>query len=547
MKWFPVVAAVLVSSCGGAGVSTGASGPMATERPVAAVLASHCTDVVAADLGEGTLCVDSGFRPDVDQFSFENWGRSPQADRNVTVQTLIDLFGHSTVCMPGPETECVMRPRTAQKLDDWNVALGGGRCEGMATLSQRMFLRYETASEYSPRALDAADLVRADGPLAQSIVYWWATQFVPEVTRAAAESRTKSPLRIVDELIRGLANGVGHTVGMYSSGTGHSVTPFAVTRRAGDFVIHVYDNNRPGVRAEIVVSSADDTWSYENGRSGEESSAVWSGGTGTLEITPMSARQGPFTCPFCNEPAPSGDTVLTVTNQADAPANWVVVDAGTSGVIEQTAEGWRNSVEGATVDVGKSGFANTARISLPASVASARVELRHTAPQVSESVVTLRRPGMADIQVRNARSTAPVGAARVSRPVIEWSGGTTTVNAHDGDTVVSLAGATNLANVTVRSHDELIVSRVTDTTVEVSYKGAAVDSRVTVDLSPAGATTTELTVTKGSLATRAAETTALKVAGPRSVRFEPLPAVTTTTSTGSPPTTYPTIEVTLPG
>ena len=540
-----VVLAVLVSSCGGSDAHGGRAIPTNSAATNADLL-SHCTDVVAADLGEGTLCVDSGFRPDVDQFSFANWGRSPQADMNVTVQTLIDMFGHSTVCMPGPETECVMRPRTAQKLDDWNVALGGGRCEGMATLSQRMFLRYETAADYSPGAVDAADLGRANNALSRSIVYWWATQFVPEVSRAAAESRTRSPLQIVDELIRGLANGVGHTVGMYHAGTGHAVTPFAVTRRGDDFVIHVYDNNRPGIRAEIVVSGQDDTWSYDNGQSGEESSAVWSGGTGTLEITPMAARQGPFTCPFCTMPSDAGTTELTVTNQADVPTNWVMVDAGARGVIEQTADGWRNTITGSTVEVGKAGLTNTLTITLPLDVQGAQVELRHAAPQPSESVVTLRRAGMADLQVRNARSTALLGAARVSKPVIEWTANETTVSAHDSDTVVSLAGETNLAKVTVRAHDELVVSGITDTTVEVSYKGAAVESATTVDMKPPAAFTTDLVLAKGTLTSVAGATTPLKVAARRSLRFSPLPAVSPSTRPVSPPSTYPTIEVTLP-
>ena len=537
-------AVLLLGACGGS-VSPAATDP--GQGQLAATVASHCTDVVAVDLGAGTLCADSGFRPDVDQFSFANWGRSPNADMNVTVQTLIDLFGHSTVCMPGPETECVMRPRTAQKLADWNVALGAGRCEGMAALSQRMFLRYDTASDFETGATSAADLGRANERLAQWIVHWWATQFVPEVARTAAESRTKSPLRLVDDLIRGLVNRkTGYTVGMYFAGSGHAVTPFAVTRRGGDFVIHVYDNNRPGVRGEIVVSSADDTWSYDNGQSGEESSAVWSGGTGTLELTPLGARQGPFTCDFCGGTGTDGPTEITVTNQADAPPNWLMVDAGDTGTIEQTADGFRSTIDGATVSVGKSGITTTARISLPANINSARVELRGSAPQQTESVVSLRRAGQADIQVRNARAAAPVGAARVTKPLFTIEKESTTVTATDLDTVVSIAGDTNLADVTVRREHRLVVTRIDDSTVDVAYKGGDIDSHTRLPLDPASATTTELEVTKGNLGSSGANTTPLKVSGARTPRFDPLPVATTSTRLPSPPTTYPTIDVTLP-
>jgi len=536
-----VAALLVVASCSGAGTTTVAQ-PGANAALVER-LASHCTDVVSDDLGEGTLCVDTGFRTDVDQFSFANWGRSREADMNVTVQTLIDLFGHSAVCMPGPEDECVLRPRTSQRLDEWNVALGGGRCEGLATLSQRMFMRFETVGDYDPTASTASQLRKSDVRLAQSIVYWWATQFAPEVTRPASESRRKSPLQLVDELIRGLANGVGHTVGLYFAGTGHSVTPYAVTRRGDAFVIHTYDNNQPGIRAEIVVSGATDTWSFRPGTSGEESVAEWTGGTGTLELTPMAARQGPFTCPFCGDPTPNEATTITIAGQADAPPNWVMIDAGVAGTIEETAAGFTVGIDGATVEHAKAGVTSSVTITIPSSVTTLAVELRHSHEQLSESVVTVRRAGMADIQVRNARSTAAVGAARVTSPLLTLAPGSTTVSAREVDTVVSIAGATNLASVTVARDESLVVSSIADDTIEVSYKGSAGSSARTVELRPPGSLTTELVVSKGHLDSWTRATTPQSVQPARTTRSAPLPRTTTTSAT---PTTVPTIEVTLP-
>ena len=537
-----VVTALVLASCAGSGVGTVTADR--TNAELVAALSSHCTDVVADDLGEGTLCVDTGFRADVDQFSFANYGRLPEADMNVTIQTLVDLFGHSNVCMPGPDTACILRPRTRQKLDEWNVALGGGRCEGIAALSQRMHLRYETADEYSAGASTASQLEKSNVRLAQSITYWWATQFVPEVARPAAESRKKSPLVLVDELIRGLANGTGHTVGMYFAGTGHSVTPFAVTRRGDDFVIHVYDNNRPGVRAEITVSGSTNTWSFVPGTSGEESPAEWYGGTGTLELTPLAARQGPFTCPFCDEPAPDGATVITVANQSDAPPNWVMIDAGDAGTIEETAAGFTVGIKGATVEHAKAGVTSAVTMTLPPSVTSLRLELRHSRAQDTESVVTVRRPRMADVQVRNARSTAMVGAVRVTAPLLEITAGSTKVSATAQDTVVSLAGATNLATVTVARDDSLLVSAVDDHSIEVSYKGAAGTSSQVVPLHPGSSTVTELVVSKGHLDAWSRVPGAQPVSPARTTRSSPLPRSTTTLA---PQVTVPTIEVTLPG
>ncbi|MEI8287318.1 MAG: hypothetical protein WCG15_08490, partial [Actinomycetes bacterium] len=251
---------LLLASCISFGTKSQANSGRVS--PLVSQIASHCTDLDAPELGEGKLCIDNGFRIAADDFSFTNWGRSTQADANVTIQTLIDLFGHSAVCLDGPTTECVMRQTTVQKLEEWNNALAGGRCEGLATLSTRFFLKLDDPSAFNHGVTRVSDLQRGNQLLDSSIVYWWATQFLTEVSDRALSSRMKSPLQLVDDLIQGLANGVGYTVGLYFGSSGHAVTPFAVTHRNDDFIIHVYDNNFPGVRKEIVVNGNTDTWNY---------------------------------------------------------------------------------------------------------------------------------------------------------------------------------------------------------------------------------------------------------------------------------------------
>ena len=93
-------------------------------------VASNCTDAPVPRLGQGNFCIDSGFTFSKDDFSFANWGISQKADENITIQTLIDLFGHNSVCLNGNEATCTVRPITTQKLIEWNSALAGGRCRG---------------------------------------------------------------------------------------------------------------------------------------------------------------------------------------------------------------------------------------------------------------------------------------------------------------------------------------------------------------------------------------------------------------------------------
>ena len=266
------ISLIFLSAC----ATFGADSPTNTSTTASLIsqITSHCTDLDAPELGEGKMCIDNGFRTKADDFSFSNWGRSPEADANVTIQTLVDLFGHSAVCIDGPSTECVMRPTTVQKLEEWNNALAGGRCEGLATLSTRFLLKLEDPTTFNPTATRVADLQRGNQLLDSTIVYWWATQFLTEVSDRAATSRAKSPLQLVDDLIQGLANGVGYTVGLYFGSSGHAVTPFAVTHRANDFIIHVYDNNFPGVRKEIVVNGNMNSWTYAAARAQPDGSNV---------------------------------------------------------------------------------------------------------------------------------------------------------------------------------------------------------------------------------------------------------------------------------
>lgn len=535
-KVLPVLL-LAVTACGG----PASVPPSVTVLPDPAVteLASMCTDVVAVDLGDGTLCVDSGFRMDTDRFSFANWGRSDAADENVTVQTLVDLFGHSAVCMPGREDSCILRPRTRQVLEDWNVALDGGRCEGMAVLSQRMFLRWDLPQDFGPAYATADALPRSARGLTDTIVYWWATQFVPEVSRAAADSRTKTPARLVVDLIRGLANGTGQTVGMYDEGAGHSVTPFAVTRRGGGWVIHVYDNNDPGRRHEITVDPAGGSWRYD------APDRSWSGDTGTLEITSMAVRNGPFTCDFCAGPESPTVANVSVSAAAGSSTPRLFIDSD-SGVLEQTDRGIESGIEGALVDATKGTGSSSLRVSLPRVPRTMSVELRAAEGVPSTpAVVSVRIPGSPDVQVRGALAAAPPGGARSTRPVVEVDDKTITVHARDGTVAVSIAGAGNLGSVTVPAGGSVVLSPLRDGRVVLTYETSTVRDSVTLEMSPDKATDTNITVKNGMLGTTVSGTPPRPVTTRRVTGTAPRPSVTTTVRPVA--STVPTVDVTLPG
>ena len=546
-RW-PVVArslalATLVVTAACSGADPGRDD--AVGDPSAARVDSHCTELAAPDLGEGTLCVDNGFRPETDDFSFPNWGRSTEADANVSIQTLVDLFGRAAVCAPGPDSECILRPATVQRLEEWNNALTGGRCEGFAVLSTRFHLGMETPSRYRTGAASVADLERSDGGLERTLAYWWATQFLPEVVDRAAQSRTRSPVSLVDELIVGLAGELGFTLGLYDDGTGHAVAPFAVTRRNGDYVVHVYDNNHPGERREIIVDPATDTWTYPRAVRGADNTWTdWSGGRGTFELTPMSARRGPFRCDFCTTLTEGAGTVVSVASREPTSSGLlrIVSERGTFAV---TRTGIENSIDGATWRAAKGGAANIT-VSIPASAGELDVTVlrRNDALPAGDVVVGVRRPGSPDVQVQGDLAVPGDGAS----PVLLLREETTTVRSPGGAVArVSVASGAGLSRTTLAAGGELVVRRIADDSIEVALKGTGAarivdDGRWVVNTVRTG---------DDGLAVDTAVVAPVRVAPSVRPGFSRAPITATTVTTSTTTTDpdagpAPSIEVTLP-
>lgn len=356
-----VALTILVAACAGGSATTSSdSGGDGNETEI------FCDkDAATAGLGEGQLCVDSGFRLSSDDFSFPNWSGVDGDTDTLGTSTLISLFGAANVCSSGTTADdCVLLASAQHTLDEWASALDGGRCEGMATLSLRFFLGIDDRNVIEAGATKTVEMKRPDPALDQDINLWWATQFVPEVQEVAAASRQKTPTQLVEELAAGLASGAGYTIGIYDEGFGHAITPFAVTKVEEVFRVHVYDNNFPGEPRYIEVDAVKDEWRYEDSSVNPDGTAsVWSGGTGTFELTPMNARKGPFTSPFHGTEDAKGHVVLTAVSKGAGPS--ATHRHGVSaGLLVTTASGKSvgvqegkivNEIPGAHYTIGKGG------------------------------------------------------------------------------------------------------------------------------------------------------------------------------------------------
>ena len=531
-----------------------AKSPTNTSSTAALVsqIASHCTDLDAPELGEGKMCVDNGFRIKADDFSFSNWGRSTEADANVTIQTLIDLFGHSAVCIDGPSTECVMRPTTVQKLEEWNNALAGGRCEGLATLSTRFLLKLDDPTTFKPDATRVADLQRGNQLLDSTIVYWWATQFLTEVSDRAATSRTKSPLQLVDDLIQGLANGVGYTVGLYFGSSGHAVTPFAVTHRGDDFIIHVYDNNFPGVRKEIVVNGSANSWTYTAARAQPDGSSVdWTGTTGTVELTPMSSRKGPFKCSFCATSSAATDTVLTIASRDPAAAGYTFITTRNGQRIEASPDSVVNTIAGSTYAISKGLGGGLVTIHIPNTITDFDIEVRRGSSVIpaADVVVAIQRPNMANIQVSGDLAHTVVGSSSTSTTLIAVRSDSTSISAPaENSARLSIAAGGQLSRTELPRGHTLLIHQIEDDAIEVAIKGengSEISSTSLTASENSAATGVTLVINElGAIVVTSADVEPVPVHVPSAINFTPGKKIPTSPTTTTDPAS---IEIALPG
>ena len=260
---------------------------------------------------------DQNFRSVRDGFSFPNYAGQPTNDA-IDASIMAALFGKEAVCADRNAALCVMAPGAQAVADQLNEAMASGRCEGMSVLAQRFYDGYE------PRPNGLASTVQvAQNSVAKQIGYWWTTQVAPPVAANSMTYRAMTPVQITSEIINGLRARSGFTLGLYSSVGGHSVTPIAVTQDGSNFNIYVYDNNYPSEIRKVFVESATQTWTYSAAAiSSSAAKSTWTGtGPGTMDLTSMASRQGPFNVSFGGTKGVKGLSYSVIVTQKGNSSN----------------------------------------------------------------------------------------------------------------------------------------------------------------------------------------------------------------------------------
>jgi hypothetical protein len=344
--------ALVVAGCS----SSDPSPPTDTLFPVATTsVVTPTTSTIAPVILEEVPLADHSI-PDYlivdDSFSFENFGGG-EAPADLTVNMARRLYGDNQVCSDVTDNQCTPYPVILQLMSQANRSMRGGLCEGLAVLSLRLAGDISTLETFQSTET-VAELIKEDPALLSEIAYWYVTQFAMEVQEEASAYLQMSPKDLAEVLLYDFAEAekgnphTGFTIGIYSDQGGHAVTPYRVEEMAGGYRIYIYDSNWPTEERWIDVSN-DGQWKYALAATNPtEAAEAWSGGVGTMELTPMRSRSGPFTCSFCPQESgeKSGTMVTVAASGSKQMALKIVTESGQR--LGYYDGGFINEIPGAT-------------------------------------------------------------------------------------------------------------------------------------------------------------------------------------------------------
>jgi hypothetical protein len=314
----------------------GSGDQTATEQPTEQVVAEQPTEQQPAEQQPTEQqpvepqpavagLVDTGFRPEVNGFSYQNYGdvgQSPAGETfpvvNLTSIEMRRMFGDG-VCASNPKSDntCVLNPPAEQWMEQNNASMNGGHCEGFAVLSQLIYGGVVDANQFG--AAKAIDLqIAGNEPLQRELAYWWTTQGPTWSTQQVlAPKDTVTYLQT--EYAKDPKNVFRLGIMKEDQTGGHAITAYAVQDQGnGIFWIMVYDNNYPGQERHMVVDTNANTWEYEASINPSVQPDLYKGSpTNPILIAANQPRLQTFPCDFCNSSATSdkGGNILATQAQ----------------------------------------------------------------------------------------------------------------------------------------------------------------------------------------------------------------------------------------
>jgi hypothetical protein len=303
---FLVIFSLALTACGGeeapAAEQPAAEQPAAGQEQLATQAAP--AEVQPATQGNG---VDTGFRPEVNGFAYQNYGdvaQTPSGEQftvvNLTSIEMRRLFGDA-VCAAAPQGDntCTLTPPAQQWMEQNNASMNGGHCEGFAVLSQMIYAGTVDPNQFgAARTIDLQ--IKDNESLQRELAYWFTTQ-----GPTWGMQQTLAPKDAVDYLKAEYAKDPKNIfrLGIMKEDKtgGHAITAYAVQDQGnGIYWIMVYDNNYPGQERHMTVDANANTWEYEASINPSVQPDLYKGSQDNpIFVAANQPRLQTFPCDFC--------------------------------------------------------------------------------------------------------------------------------------------------------------------------------------------------------------------------------------------------------
>jgi hypothetical protein len=269
------------------------------------------------NLPVGTVA-DTGFRPNQNGFTFQNYGdvlSNGALPVNLTAADVQEMFGDA-VCADASQRRCDLIPEAQAWLNETNQLMAGGHCFGFSVLAELMWLGQANASSYGAATTTGLQ-VNSNQSLQSQLAYDWALQLLDSVQSQRVNGTPNEMLNKLEQVLKPDPSQTYTIVFWKQDFTGgHAVTPYEVVNEGGGtFKVMIYDNNWPNETRAIIFDTNADTWTYDAAANPNQPESVYTGDakSQTLSLYPTSPGLGTQPCPFCAK-QPSGATAKDGNN-----------------------------------------------------------------------------------------------------------------------------------------------------------------------------------------------------------------------------------------
>lgn len=303
-KKIVVLSSVLIAAC------------VAISYPQGSTADSSTTVAPAPQDEKGTIVARlKDYDPRIEGYGFRNYGSKHDNEADLNAGDLIKLFGAENVCESGStEKDCVLYEPAEEWLAQQFKMLSHGHCDGLAMTSLAFWLEIpfegkKTPADWQSGAQKVSDLQQSDAIL-NYVARVHVLQSVAEVYDFRSENFKRKPSEILHLLMESMKDDskdrMELLIYLREDGRltkGHAIAPYEVEDMGdGEYHIHVYDSNYPGLSKYVELNAKEETWRYHTAADPSQTANDYAGDANShsLSLQNLAARElEVYGCPFC--------------------------------------------------------------------------------------------------------------------------------------------------------------------------------------------------------------------------------------------------------